>query len=913
MTESIFNTLEKRFSRKLKHTARFYTVDLHCHSPLSPCFGRKDGESLDDIRATPEQVVIAACQNCLHILAVTDHHRCENAINILKAAEVIRSLGQNLYPVNNLVVLPGMEIAVEENTRTIHILAIFPENMSIIEINRVLDETGVESNPYYRNNLSKVTTKRLIEIIERINDRGGLSILAHVNSSNGYRKEMKDLGWTDELVLRKINEFPINAIEIAKPEDEPHFIKEGKQIACIIGSDAHYIKDIGGKEYITRVKMTKPSFFDLQRALKDPETRIRFQEPSHRGFKKIIGISFEGGFLDGQDIPFTSNLNCLIGSRGAGKSSVIEALRFIFEISIPEKRKKDVDEMLEEVLAGSIITVIFEDHLANKYVLRRSLGDSKTTIMDMSGLERDDINLLISQNLSISLYGWSEIEGIAQDASQQLYLIDSFIYGTGQLKDDEQQILTELNNNARDINNALDTIELESDKIGNLPELITELKTLGEEESTQEKEKVRVETEDELVSNFQSTFKEIFTKLDAVNLERNLKDIIDKIKLVKSQHKILFTNIFDEIVQIIKNSLLEGSLLLQSKANFILKLKELHSDIVIKTKLLKTKHEGVNEAFNKFIDQFDQVEQKQLTRRRERLRQEIRRRNEFLRLKKIAQESLNDYCERRAFLLEQLEDIRSQLFSLRSEHIAKIVTKLPRGKADVDISIEIIEQGNRESFILMLDEKLTGLPRQWKKGQYSLIISQHFTPNEFADVLITRNLGALQNAGFNDEVGNDIIRHLADSPNDILELEMCDCEDLPQIFFNVHGQKKLIENLSPGQRCTALLPIILLEADTPLIIDQPEDNLDNQFIFDLVVNTMRSLKELRQIVVATHNPNIPVSGDAENILVFTPHENKGKIEQIGSIDYAPIINSVKNIMEGGEEAFRLRAQKYNLP
>ena len=90
-------------------------------------------------------------------------------------------------------------------------------------------------------------------------------------------------------------------------------------------------------------------------------------------------------------------------------------------------------------------------------------------------------------------------------------------------------------------------------------------------------------------------------------------------------------------------------------------------------------------------------------------------------------------------------------------------------------------------------------------------------------------------------------------------------------------------------------------------------NLDNQFIFDLVVNTLRGLKECRQIIVATHNPNIPVSGDAENILVFKPDGSKGRVARNGSIDYEPIIEDVKTIMEGGDEAFRIRASKYNIP
>ena len=144
-------------------------------------------------------------------------------------------------------------------------------------------------------------------------------------------------------------------------------------------------------------------------------------------------------------------------------------------------------------------------------------------------------------------------------------------------------------------------------------------------------------------------------------------------------------------------------------------------------------------------------------------------------------------------------------------------------------------------------------------------------------------------------------------PSKLLKLEHCDTEDLIEIRLD--GQH--IEGLSPGQRCSALIPIILLEGDCPLIIDQPEDNLDNKLVFGLVVDIIRGLKEKRQIIVATHNPNIPVSGDAEQIVVFEAgtRERCDSIVQ-GSIDCPDIVDNVKAIMEGSEEAFRVRATKY---
>jgi ABC-type lipoprotein export system ATPase subunit len=103
----------------------------------------------------------------------------------------------------------------------------------------------------------------------------------------------------------------------------------------------------------------------------------------------------------------------------------------------------------------------------------------------------------------------------------------------------------------------------------------------------------------------------------------------------------------------------------------------------------------------------------------------------------------------------------------------------------------------------------------------------------------------------------------------------------------------------------------LRESNSPLVIDQPEDNLDSQLVFDLVVDILRRLKNKRQIIIATHNPNIPVSGDAEQVIVVEAESgNRAVVNHQASVDEEKIISSIKNIMEGGEEAFKTRARKY---
>ena len=125
-----------------------------------------------------------------------------------------------------------------------------------------------------------------------------------------------------------------------------------------------------------------------------------------------------------------------------------------------------------------------------------------------------------------------------------------------------------------------------------------------------------------------------------------------------------------------------------------------------------------------------------------------------------------------------------------------------------------------------------------------------------------------------------------------------------------------LDRLSTGQKATAVLLLLLLESDAPLIVDQPEDDLDNRFITEGVVPRMREEKRRRQFLFSTHNANIPVLGDAELIVGLSPsgdaEEGSAKIapEHMGSIDARPVRKLVEELLEGGEDAFERRRRKY---
>ena len=125
-----------------------------------------------------------------------------------------------------------------------------------------------------------------------------------------------------------------------------------------------------------------------------------------------------------------------------------------------------------------------------------------------------------------------------------------------------------------------------------------------------------------------------------------------------------------------------------------------------------------------------------------------------------------------------------------------------------------------------------------------------------------------------------------------------------------------LEDLSTGQKATAVLLLLLLESNAPLIVDQPEDDLDNRFISDGIVPKMREEKRRRQFIFATHNANIPVLGDAELIVGLTAYgeagEGKAKLSEVhmGSIDTKAVREMVEEVLEGGKDAFEMRRLKY---
>jgi ABC-type glutathione transport system ATPase component len=131
-------------------------------------------------------------------------------------------------------------------------------------------------------------------------------------------------------------------------------------------------------------------------------------------------------------------------------------------------------------------------------------------------------------------------------------------------------------------------------------------------------------------------------------------------------------------------------------------------------------------------------------------------------------------------------------------------------------------------------------------------------------------------------------------------------EDDLRIEYQRVGQWTSIDQGSQGQRSAALLAFLLAFGEEPIVLDQPEDDLDNHLIYDLIVRQIRENKLRRQLLIVTHNPNVVVNGDAELVHVMDFGRGQCYVQQSGALQEAPVRREVCRVMEGGHEAFSRR-------
>ena len=222
------------------------------------------------------------------------------------------------------------------------------------------------------------------------------------------------------------------------------------------------------------------------------------------------------------------------------------------------------------------------------------------------------------------------------------------------------------------------------------------------------------------------------------------------------------------------------------------------------------------------------------------------------------------------------------------------------------VRVTVRQAGDSSGYEAILKEMLRGCGLQYMRPVMRIV--ETVSPEELSRLVRKGDAARLaEDAGLGEDQASRILSHLKAS-DQLSGLETVDLEDEPLIELKDGADYKNSAGLSTGQRCTVILPILLLQSERPLLIDQPEDNLDNAFVYDTIVRNLQEAKGGRQLIFATHNPNIPVLGEADRVFVFSSDGRKGRVTHTGRVD--DVKDQVEHLLEGGKEAFVLRMQRY---
>ena len=292
------------------------------------------------------------------------------------------------------------------------------------------------------------------------------------------------------------------------------------------------------------------------------------------------------------------------------------------------------------------------------------------------------------------------------------------------------------------------------------------------------------------------------------------------------------------------------------------------------------------------------------------LREKIEELRPIRERKPLLDRLLKEYSDKRNALLAEWEDIKAEEFRALDRAARKVNRKLSNS-----VSVEVAAAGNREPLLALLRDEVG--------GRLSETLEQIAQMSDFSLPKFARScLAGSQIIQETYRVPAAQAERLANASSDtLMRIEELELLSTTVIRLNTGpsggpSEWKQLDDLSTGQKATAVLLLLLLESDSPLVIDQPEDDLDNRFITEGVVPKMRDEKRRRQFIFSTHNANIPVLGDAEQILGLTATGEAGSGsatilgQHSGSIDAQSVRDLVEDLLEGGKEAFETRRLKY---
>ncbi len=618
---------------------------------------------------------------------------------------------------------------------------------------------------------------------------------------------------------------------------------------------------------------------------------------------RIASLQTNAGFLQNAPISFAPGLTCIIGARGTCKSTVIETIRFAFNCD-----PKRVEALLETSNSDSsaqhgLIKATLGEGMAQCIVMEETLTGKEELSIERDCLtppriyrqgvqEIADVSILDQ----VEIYSQGDLQQIAEHNERRLDLIDRPHKTTiDELNKERNKNASSLASLGPVLREQRANIEALKADIQGLPELQSRLTTL---QSTQPKLPEELETE-------RQGFLERKNILDQFHRALQTRDSILSSLQMASMDTIDLSMLDEHVAQE-----LEAEQLIKGLREFQAFLSQNNQAIVEQTKKslqaplaqLASIYEQKNTRYYTLLQDAQTVNEslKQEDALKQGIAQRLRLQEQLTLMEKEVQNLLIQRNEFR----ERIAQINDEIYGLRTAEAQKINDRCG------DQVVLAIDRGNRSgAYVELLLHLLSG---SGLRGQEEIVhdLAEKVRAADLIDIVETGESQRLTDL-LNRDLGqmSRLITHLFDVP-DLYQLEGVIPEDQLEITLYDGAISKSISQLSSGQMATALLPLIMRPADYPLIFDQPEDDLDNRFIYTTLVDQIRSLKIQRQLIFVTHNANIPVLGEADKVVVMDMENPMlAAVPKTGSID--EMKGDILSILEGGAKAFMLRQEKYH--
>lgn len=895
--------------------AKWWKFDFHCHTPASNDYGKGiDQEILKS--KTPREWLLDYMRQDFDCVAVTDHNSGA-WIDILKH-ELTKMEQEQIEGYRPIIIYPGVEISVNGG---IHVLALFDPSKSSSDIMVTLRKAGYDGD---LGDTDQCTSKSLNDVLSIITKDNGIAIPAHVDEPSGIFNELN--GVTLKSIL---NHKSLLSIELCNLEfEKPTVYRELKlNLTEVVGSDSHRPEQIGRR--FTWVKMEKPSIDALRLALHDGEDGVLRSDAtsdnpnSLRDAFYIKNVIIKNGAKAGRGeqlkVNFSPWFTTLIGGRGSGKSSILEYLR------LPLNNRSDIPKSLNDrferfaKISSRGQTGMLTPETEVRVELFKDRREIALTWKDNTIFEEIRNNngdwesqgesSLPSERFPIQIYSQKQLYEMTKDRHAILNLIDKQFNKQEWLKtkEDLQSQWLDMQSQRRKLKLKLTKqhdIRMELKDIEAKLKIYDELghkKTLDDYKSA-----ISID------GHFNIIFKEL------IEYEEYVTNILKKVRGNIHFNDNLTAELDDESAKIIHFYKEKWNKIENQTFNLVEQIAKFRSSFendITNLPWQATKNQKIKN-YEYLIGQLN-VNTMPSSELYETF---IKRKTELENELKIMSKVEEEYKESDLKQQTLFENIIGHEKKLREQRNSII---LNWNQNNSDIKIILDEMGDlqlaEKEFRSLIRREGTVFSKDICELDDDGVSTRGFLHNLMIETkseerwesrsINLKNLLTAREDKLNGYSKN-FIKHIHslrdESPEDIDRVAIWFPEDRIILKLMVRDREQNIDIGSAGQRTAAILSLLLSLEGSPLIIDQPEDDLDTKRITDLVVKGIRKLKVRQQVIVITHNPNIPVNGGAEQIVHLNFASGLIRVAAQGALQNKEVRQAVCDVMEGGSEALSSR-------